>query len=1177
MKIILPIIPDNLPALFLTRFTNLNKRIRYSTSPVLITNFFIILLLLFASANVQAQIQFEQVLPPPPASQIISNFEGVQSSSIAFADVDGDGDQDVLITGLGNTGLNARLYTNNGSGGYTLVSGTPFEGASSSSIAFADVDGDGDQDVLITGYGSNGSIARLYTNNGIGSYTLVSGTPFIGVLNSSIAFADVDGDGDQDVLITGRTSFNQRKSRLYTNNGSGGYTLVSGTPFQGVESGSIAFADVDGDGDQDILITGLNNTNQRKALLYTNNGSGNFTLMSGTPFEGVSDSSIAFADVDGDGDQDVLITGENSSSQRIALLYTNNGSGSYTLVSGTPFDGVYRSSIAFADVDGDGDQDVLITGRNNSQLIARLYTNDGSGGYTLVSGTPFEGVEYSSIAFADVDGDGDQDVLITGFNITWNGIARLYTNNGSGSYTFDSGSPFQGVSLGSIAFADVDGDGDQDVLITGLSSSGRITQLYTNDGSGSYTLVSDTPFEGVYYSSIAFADVDGDGDQDVLITGLGPGRIARLYTNDGSGSYTLVSGTPFEGVQESSIAFADVDGDGDQDVLITGLNSTDQHIARLYTNDGSGGYTLASGTPFEGVQRSSIAFADVDGDGDQDVLITGSNSSFLKIALLYTNDGSGSYTLLSGTSFEGVSYSSIAFADVDGDGDQDVLITGSNSSYLYIALLYTNDGGGSYTLLSGTPFEGVIGSIAFADVDSDGDQDVLITGSKNSQLRIARLYTNDGNGDYTLVSGTPFEGVFGSIAFADVDGDDDQDVLLTGLGTNGSRIARLYRNVSVPICTITASCTPYTLTLSLSGTATLQPENIDNGSSVTCGIPILTLSQTDFDTSHIGENSVTLTVTDENGNEESCTAIVTVVAVACAVDGGTVSSPSPRQNLCIGDGVSDIVQLTVTGNTGQGRFGLVRQSDLQVVAINTTGTFNLEDFPAVTYIAGHISVNDLSELLGINNVNDLSGCYDLSNYLSITTVALNGGTITANNGTTACGNDGNPSNLSFTSSGSAGPNFMWAVLSQNYSTVLESNTTGVFDFDQFGPGTYRVVRIVYSNVNPATIVPPSLPPCVVQSNVITINITSCGFGLHSQPNPTEGESIVSFTANSNEWYTLEVYDMQGRHLHTIMSQIVQADEQYRYTFNGSALPNGVYIYRLTTDAEVVIEKFMIAR
>ena len=386
-----------------------------------ITLFIVIYLAWTGSAQT---IDFEIVLPLSPNSTI---FEGVTSSSISFADIDGDNDQDVLITGFKGSGQRiAKLYSNDGAGNFIEVTGTPFDGVQSSSIAFADIDGDNDQDVLISGFNGNGYYSKLYTNDGTGIFTKVNGTPFVGVQNASIAFADIDGDQDQDVLITGTSA--TRETKLYSNDGSGNFTEVSGTPFDGIAYSSIDFSDIDGDNDEDVLLTGINNSDQEVTKLYTNGGTGNFTEVMGTPFEGVYLSSIAFSDIDGDNDQDVLITGANSSNQAVTKLYTNGGTGIFTEVTGTPFEGVYRSSIAFADIDGDNDQDVLITGINSSDIrIAKVYTNQGTGIFTEATGTPFEGVGYSSIAFTDIDGDNDQDVLITGRTSSQN-IANLYRN-----------------------------------------------------------------------------------------------------------------------------------------------------------------------------------------------------------------------------------------------------------------------------------------------------------------------------------------------------------------------------------------------------------------------------------------------------------------------------------------------------------------------------------------------------------------------------------------------------------------------------------------------------------------------------------------------------------------------------------------------------------------------------
>lgn len=351
--------------------------------------------------------------------------------------------------------------------------------------------------------------------------------------------------------------------------------------------------------------------------------------------------SAAFSDVDGDGDQDLLITGDNNSGIKMSKLFINDGTGKFNEKPGTPFEGVWHSSAAFSDIDGDGDQDLLITGESNSGRISKMYTNDGAGNFTELVGTPFVGVKYSSVAFSDVDGDGDQDLLIIGVNNLFKPISKLYANDGSGIFTEITDTPFKGVALGSVAFSDVDSDGDQDLFITGyINYETGVSNLYINDGMGNFTEMTDTPFDQVLESSIAVADIDGDEDQDILITGRNNSRvqISKLYTNDGAGNFDELIGTRFDGVKSGSVAFSDVDGDGDQDFLITGLYSHSRGISKLHINDGAGNFSEITGTPFESVYFSSVAFSDVDGDGDEDLLIMGANHPGKLISKLYAND-----------------------------------------------------------------------------------------------------------------------------------------------------------------------------------------------------------------------------------------------------------------------------------------------------------------------------------------------------------------------------------------------------------------------------------------------------------------------------------------------------------------------------------------------------------
>lgn len=369
-----------------------------------------------------------------------------------------------------------------------------------------------------------------------------------------------------------------------------------------------------------------------------------FTEVPGIPFEPLTSGSLAFADVDGDGDMDALTTGDGSTSEA-TILYTNDGTGVFTEVTGTPFQGVSHSSVAFADIDGDNDQDLLITGDtgtvNNGTLFSKLYTNNGSGQFTEVVGTPFEPAFYSSVAFADVDGDNDLDLFLSGRDsLNFGSIATLYTNDGLGNFTEVMGTNLVECDFGAIAFADVDGDNDPDLLITGEGYTEHVAKLYTNNGSGVFTEAMGTPFTGVSNSFVGFADMDGDNDLDVLISGSdanGTG-LTKLYTNDGTGVFTEVTGTPFASVQpgEDGIGIADVDGDGDLDVLVTGAFGFFMYTTKLYTNDGTGVFTEASGTSFEPL-AGAIAFADIDGDSDQDFLFLGYNQIFTPTVKLFSN------------------------------------------------------------------------------------------------------------------------------------------------------------------------------------------------------------------------------------------------------------------------------------------------------------------------------------------------------------------------------------------------------------------------------------------------------------------------------------------------------------------------------------------------------------
>ena len=767
-------------------------------------------LLLFLSNFTTAIAQEDRISPDLLSNEVVIHdmsvfsIAGVRYSAIAWADYDNDGDQDVMITGSHDNRSNdhtSKLYQYKDSVFVEVLSGT-FEGISFGSVAWADYDNDGDQDVILAGENNNyESTTKLYENQGSSFIEVYSGT-FTGVSYSSVAWADYDNDGDQDIMITGRNEVHEGETpgvitKLYENHGQGFNEVYSNT-FTGVWRSSIAWADYDNDGYQDIVLTGyetVKKTNSKgyeveeyypSAKLYKNQGTGFIEVHSGS-FEGVVEGSVAWADCDNDGRSDIMITGQNNQNEPITKLY-RNGSTGFAEVLESSFDGVYRSAIGWADYDNDGDQDILITGQNaDSKTTAKLYENKLTAFDETFAGK-FENVYYGAIAWADYDNDGDQDILITGEGSYVGTTAKLYNNTGTDfreTYTVT----FDRSWDDAIVWADYDGDGDQDIMFAGSYK----VSLYQNQSTG-FSKVHASTFEGVDNGTVAWVDYDNDGDQDVIIAGArGPNDfITKLYQNQND-MFTEVHAGTFEGVSYCDIDWVDYDNDGDQDVMISGRNSNYDNITKLYQNQGSS-FTEVYAGAFEAIDYGSFAWADYDNDGDMDVITAGSNEKAVPVTKLYQNNGSTFTEVFAGT-FEGIT-GSTAWADYDGDGDMDIAIAGFNKDENRKTKLYRNDGT-SFTEVYPGVFEPVnLGDLVWVDYDNDGDQDLSLIGQNASSQPVTRLYKNQGDGFVAVEIGKLADVYAGSIAWADYNSDGYQDVVVSGLSNrkygNSNAVTKLY-------------------------------------------------------------------------------------------------------------------------------------------------------------------------------------------------------------------------------------------------------------------------------------------------------------------------------------------------------------------------------------------------
>ncbi|MCG8059007.1 MAG: FG-GAP-like repeat-containing protein, partial [Candidatus Thiodiazotropha endolucinida] len=323
--------------------------------------------------------------------------------------------------------------------------------------------------------------------------------------------------------------------------------------------------------------------------------------------------------------------------------------------------------------------------------------------------------------------------------------------------------------------ADLDGDGDIDVLST--SSADNTVAWHENDGSGNFTkhVITNT---AIFANDVTTADVDGDGDLDVLSSSSNDNTIA-WYENDGSQNFTqhTISNT-FD--QSDSVTTADIDGDGDLDVVSGSAGTGDTLV--WFENDGSQNFTRHAIANTTSTNRS-VTTADVDGDGDFDIL----SASFGEDTIgWYENDGNGNFTEHTvTTSADGAR--AVDAADVDGDGDLDVLSASGNDDKI---AWYENDGSQNFTAHTITTSANGARSVTAGDMDGDGDLDVLSASSTDATIA---WYENDGSENFSehIISNTA--GFATSAAVADVTSDGDLDVLSAA---NSADEIAWYENVS---------------------------------------------------------------------------------------------------------------------------------------------------------------------------------------------------------------------------------------------------------------------------------------------------------------------------------------------------------------------------------------------
>ncbi|MCK4871842.1 MAG: VCBS repeat-containing protein [Phycisphaerales bacterium] len=326
-----------------------------------------------------------------------------------------------------------------------------------------------------------------------------------------------------------------------------------------------------------------------------------------------------------------------------------------------------------------------------------------------------------NVALADIDDDGDLDILIAQSD----GL-RVQLNDGTGSFT--AGTLYgAGTDFSYLALANLDGDDDLDVIAVESkgSTDPGFMQIFLNDGAGTLTASEDCDTPTIP-SDVTTADLDGDGDLDILVTSLGQ-HVVSIFYNDGSAHFTGPTNWS-AGTFPVMVVAADFKGDGLIEIATVGLGDNRVRILRLFAE----GLYIADGAYNVGAQSHAMAAADLDGDGDLDI-VTGDQFGAGFAVLLNNGDGTfADFTPVSAA--DGIK--AVKLADVNDDGAVDIIGAGITGASLFVA---TGNGDGTFD--SATAFDAgeAPNDVAAGDVNDDGYLDLVSVGNNNRAILLNTL------------------------------------------------------------------------------------------------------------------------------------------------------------------------------------------------------------------------------------------------------------------------------------------------------------------------------------------------------------------------------------------------------------------------------------------------------
>jgi len=337
----------------------------------------------------------------------IGVFNTPNVSRADVGDYDNDGDLDIVLNGSYGANSHLKIYNNDGLGNFSLSTVTFSEVFSNGQVEFIDYDNDNDLDIFVSGWSASSTYKTILYRNDIGIFNEVSFSFQSNIANTQFGWSDLDNDGDLDVVLSGNNDAIQDYIYVYENLGSDNFIEVN-TPLVACSQGRTLMGDLDNDGDNDIVIGGLNIPPFESSYkIYRNDGNFNFTFI--TDLDGYMNGDAELRDCNHDGFLDITKTGADFTGMTSTKIYLNNGSFTFSEYSGG-ISSTMNNDMSFisADYNGNGELDFLLTEQGGSII----YTNSGSMSLTEFNATGIPAGAFDDVEIADFDNDHDIDVFV---------------------------------------------------------------------------------------------------------------------------------------------------------------------------------------------------------------------------------------------------------------------------------------------------------------------------------------------------------------------------------------------------------------------------------------------------------------------------------------------------------------------------------------------------------------------------------------------------------------------------------------------------------------------------------------------------------------------------------------------------------------------------------------------